>query len=94
MLTLKLGRIGPFIEGSLSVTKRMCGSEGCACHRGQKHSAMYLTWKEDRKTKSLYIPVGCQEEALAMNRNYKIIKKVIRMLSELNKKLLVIKDQD
>jgi hypothetical protein len=88
-LLKKLDKAGPFIEGSLAVTPRMCGIAGCVCHRGKKHSAMYLTWKEDQKTKSLYIPVERQKEALAMNRNYKKVKKIIKSLSELHKKMLV-----
>ena len=92
ILMKKLGLIEPFIEGTLAVTGRMCGNEGCVCHRGQKHLAMYLTWKEDRKTRSLYIPVGRQKEALIMNQNYKKMKKLIRTVSDIQKKILVRKD--
>jgi len=85
-------KTGPFIEGTLAITPRMCSSKGCVCHRGKKHLAMYLTWKQNKKTRSMYVPVGRQEQALAMNRNYKNLKKVIRKLSDIYKKLLVLKD--
>jgi hypothetical protein len=88
----QLTRIGPFIEGTLAVTRRMCGGTGCACRRGKKHAAMYLTWKDDQETRSLYIPVGRQKEAQAMSRNYKKLKKLIRKLSDIHKKLLVHKN--
>lgn len=87
-LTDKITEVGPFMEGTLAVTQRTCGKEGCACLRGKKHSAMYLTWKEERKTKALYIPVGKQKDALLMSQNYKKLKMLIRQLSELHKKAL------
>ena len=90
-LTKTMAEIGPFIEGSLSVTLRMCGSKNCPCQRGHKHSAMYLTWKEERKTRSLYVPVSRQKEALAMSENYKKLKTIIRKISEINKMILTSK---
>jgi hypothetical protein len=88
-LIKRMTRVGPFIEGTLSVTQRMCGSTGCVCHRGKKHSAMYLTWKEDQESRSLYIPVRRHKDALAMSRNYKKLKQLIRKLSDLHKKVLI-----
>lgn len=87
----KVACIGPFIEGSLAVTERMCGQANCPCQRGKKHKAMYLTWKEDGKTRSMYIPVGRQKEAQVMSQNYKKLKKLIRKLSVFHKKTLISK---
>lgn len=84
----KVIKIGPFIEGTLAVTQRMCGAKKCTCLRGKKHKAMYLTWKEKQETRSMYVPVRRQEEALEMSRNYKKVKKLIRILSNMNKKSL------
>ena len=92
VLVRKMSKIGPIMEGSLAVTERMCGQENCVCRRGKKHRAMYLTWKDDRKTQSMYIPVAKQKEALAMSRNYKRLKTLIRKLSDLHKKALTRKD--
>lgn len=89
----KVAGIGPFIEGSLAVTERMCGQANCPCQRGKKHKAMYLTWKEDGETRSMYVPVGRQKEALAMSQNYKKLKKLIRRLSVFHKKKLISKDR-
>ena len=88
----KVAGIAPFIEGTLAITERMCGGKGCVCRRGKKHRAMYLTWKEERKTRSMYIPVAKQKEALVMSENYKKLKKLIRRLSNLHKKALIAKD--
>jgi hypothetical protein len=91
-LMKKLAQVGPFIEGSLTVTPRMCGTKGCACHHGKKHLAMYFTWKEDKKTKSLYVPVDRQKEARVMTGNYKKLKIILKILSNLNKKILALGD--
>ena len=91
-LMKKVSKVGPIMEGSLAVTERMCGQTTCVCRRGKKHRAMYLTWKEDGKTRSMYIPVAKQKEALEMSRNYKRLKVLIRKLSDLHKKALTRKD--
>lgn len=90
-LMRKLAKTGPFIEGSLAVTPQKCASKNCVCHHGKPHQAMFLTWKEDGKTRSMYIPVDRRKEALEMNRNYRKLKKLVRSLSGHNKKALVIK---
>ena len=91
-LLTKLGTDLPFIEGSLSISQRECATEGCVCHRGKKHQSMALTWKENQKTKSMYVPMEKQKQALAWSKNYKKIKSLIKELSEVNKRLLVLQD--
>jgi len=49
---------------------------------------MFLTWKENQKTQTLYIPVAHAEEAELWNKNYKRLKKQIRKVSDFHKKLL------
>lgn len=84
-----LGKIGPFIEGTLSTSYRICGNKGCrACASGAKHPAMFFTWKEEKATKSLYVPVSRWKEAKIYSSNYKKLKKTIRKLSDLQKKIL------
>lgn len=87
-LTKQLFGLGPFIEGSLTTTYRMCQSTGCACQRGQKHPSMFFTWKENKVTKSLYVPVEKQKQALECQKNYKKLKEIIRSLSDLQKEIL------
>lgn len=89
-LMISLSQVGPFIEGSLSTVARICGKPNCRCRKDptKKHLAMYLTWKEDNKTKALYIPVAHLEEAKLWNANYKKLKKQIRKVSDFHKKLL------
>lgn len=84
----ELAKVGPFIEGSLTTVLRICGKKGCACERGKKHPAMFFTWKEDQVTQTLYVPVARQNLARECCKNYKKLKKMLRKLSDLQKKLL------
>jgi len=87
-LLFQLSRIGPFIEGSLSESKRCCGTRSCACHRGKKHKVMYFTWKEDQVTKSAYVPCAKWDHAKECHKNYKKLKTLVRKLSNLEKHAL------
>jgi hypothetical protein len=55
---------------------------------GKKHQAMYLTWKEEKKTKALYIPVAYKKEAEIWSANYKKLKKQIKDFCDFYKTLL------
>lgn len=88
MMLRGLAKAGPFIEGSLTTVLRICGKKGCACERGKKHPAMFFTWKKDQVTQTLYVPVARQKLARECSRNYKKLKKMLRKLSDLQKKLL------
>lgn len=89
-LIRSLSQIGPFVEGSLSTVRRICGNPRCQCRKdpAKKHPAMYLTWKENQKTQSLYIPVANHKEAELWSQNYKKLKKQIKKVSDFHKKLL------
>jgi hypothetical protein len=89
-LIRSLSQVGPIVEGTLSTVRRICGNPGCRCRTNpaQKHPAMFLTWKENLKTQTLYIPVAHAEEAELWSKNYKQLKKQIRKVSDFHKKLL------
>jgi hypothetical protein len=85
----RLANVGPFIEGSLTTVKRICGTPSCRCmNGGEKHEAMFFTWKEKAKSRSLYVPVEYRKEALLWNKNYKKVKKLIRLISDIQKKIV------
>lgn len=88
----KLIENGPFIEGSLTECKRVCGTSSCRCRNGgDKHPTMFFTWKENRKTKSLYVPVAKWDEAKMLSDNYKKFKTIAKEISEIQKELLKLK---
>ena len=85
-----LSAVGPFIEGTVSTVPRICGSPTCHCRIDptKKHPQTYLTWKENNKTKSLYIPVAHLDDAALWSANYKELKKRIKEVSDFHKALL------
>ena len=85
-----LSQVGPFIEGTVSTVARPCGNPNCQCRKdpAKKHPSTYLTWKENNKTKSLYIPVAYLDDAKLWSANYKELKKRIKKVSDFHKKLL------
>jgi len=47
----------PMVAGSLVGQYVTCGKPRCRCIRGQKHGPLYyLYWKEQGRSRSLYIP--------------------------------------
>jgi hypothetical protein len=68
---VRLGQIGPFLEGSLCSFKR----PGCST------PGWHLTFKEKAKTRTVYVPVDLVPEVKQWNNNYKQLKKLIREVS-------------
>ncbi len=89
-LVEKLSKVGPFVSGSISVVNRICGTSTCSCMKknGKKHPAMLLNWKENKKTKTLYVPVALHDDVRKWNENYKKLKEVINKISDLQKEII------
>lgn len=54
------------VQGGLSETSRRCGNPGCVCYRDpqQLHGPhLYITYREDGKSRSLYVPPEHAETA-------------------------------
>jgi hypothetical protein len=67
--TLKqIGRVGPFVEGSLCEFKRA----------GRKSSSWHLTFKVNNKTRTVYVPVDMVKEVRQWTREYRRLKQLIR----------------
>ncbi|MFC2149421.1 DUF6788 family protein [Candidatus Auribacterota bacterium] len=92
-LLQEMRKIGPWVEGSLVCTQRICGTSGCACRRGgPKHPAMFITGKEHGKTVCLYIPRKLESQAREWSQNYKTLKGLIRALSDVQKQIIRLRD--
>jgi hypothetical protein len=51
--------VDTMVQGGLSETSRRCGNPGCICYRDfqQLHGPhLYITYREDGKSRSLYVP--------------------------------------
>ena len=76
------------VRGSLVIMSRFCGKPNCRCLRGQKHKAVYLSQSFKGKTKMIYIPRAHAKKAAERIKNYRKVKGVLNILSDINIKLL------
>lgn len=83
-------RVGPFIEASLTVTRKRCGRAQCRCaQEGPMHETALLTWKEKTVTHTLYVPVEMREEVQTWVDNWKLLRRLIRQMSQAQRQFLL-----
>jgi len=70
-LLRKLAATGPFIEGSLCAVKR----------RGCREPGWQLTWKENGKTRTVYVPMDLVPEVKKWVAEHKKLKSLIRKVT-------------
>lgn len=87
-LRSKIRQIGPMITGSVALRHIKCGKPNCRCTRGYPHFICQVTYKEEGKTKTVYVDKKRQGEALWWSRNYKLFKKLLKEHTEVNLALL------
>lgn len=88
-LIRSLFKCDPWVSGSIAVIERICGSKGCACrHNGPKHPAMYLMWKDDQKTRALYIPRLLEAEVRKWSQNYRKVKDIMKKITEVQRQII------
>jgi hypothetical protein len=64
----QIAQIGPFLEGSLCQFPR----PGCS------EPGWHLTFKQKKKTRTVYVPMDLVPEVKKWNLNYRYLKKLIR----------------
>ena len=93
-LISRISKLNPWIEGTVVNTTRICGKKNCACHRdGPKHPVMHVTWKENGKTVSLYVPKKMEAEVSKWALNYKKLKETIREISNIQKDIVRLREK-
>jgi hypothetical protein len=91
----KINILAPWIEGSLVSTSRFCGKKNCVCHqRGPKHPVVYVTWKENGKTVSLYVPRKLETNVQRWVQNYRKLKELIREISDIQKQIIRLREDE
>lgn len=71
-LTLRqLAHTGPFLEGNLCQFKR----PGCST------PGWHLTFKQQGRTRTVYVPMDLVGEVKTWTRNFKLLKKLIRQVT-------------
>ncbi len=86
----RLRGIGPFLEGSLTVTTKRCGKPTCRCvEAGPLHEAAVLTWKEVGTTRTLHVPIALREAVAAWVAEGKRLKQLSHEMSVAQRAFLI-----
>jgi len=87
-----LRKIKPFIQASLTVTKKRCGNPKCRCaEEGPLHEVALLTWKEENRTRTLYVPVELRQEVEKWVQEGKLLKRLVAEVSQAQREFLTSK---
>jgi hypothetical protein len=86
----RLRAIGPFLEGSLTVTTKRCGKPTCRCvEAGPLHEAAVLTWKEAGTTRTLHVPIALRAEVAAWVAEGKRLKQLSHEMAVAQRAFLI-----
>jgi hypothetical protein len=81
-------RLGSMIQGSVVFRQMTCGKPNCRCRRGFPHTYLCVTYKDQGKTKTVYVNKSREAEALLLARNYKQHKELLKELTRVNLEIL------
>lgn len=84
----RMRQLDQMIKGSIMLRKIKCGKRTCKCFKGKPHTCLCITYKENRKTKTIYIDKSRRAEVLMMCANYKKMKSLLKELTRLNLELV------
>ena len=88
----RLRKIKPFIQASLSLTKKRCGNPRCRCaQEGPLHEVTLLTWKEKKRTHTLYVPMQLRQEVERWVQEGKHLKRLVAEVSQAQREFLTSK---
>ena len=74
----RIRKVKPFIQASFTITKKR-----------PIHEAALLTWKEVKRTQTLYVPVEFREEVARWVQEGKILKSLIAEMSKAQREFLI-----
>ncbi len=87
-LRSQMRKLGSMMQGSVIFRQMKCGKPNCRCTRGYPHSFLVVTYKEEGKTKTVYVNKNRQAEALFLSKNYKEYRKLLKELTKVNLQIL------
>lgn len=87
-LRSQMRKIASMMQGSVIFRQMKCGKPNCRCTRGYPHSFLVVTYKEEGKTKTVYVNKNRQAEALLLSKNYKLYKQLLKALTKVNLQIL------
>jgi hypothetical protein len=83
-----LGSVRPLVAASLVESLRTCGKPSCRCASGDKHIGHALTFKEEGKTRSVYVAKDRIEEVRQWVEEHRRVKELLAEISQLTVALL------
>ena len=85
----RLRKIKPFVQASLNLTKKRCGNPRCRCFQeGPLHEVALLTWKEEKRTRTLYVPIALRQEVGKWVQEGKLLKRLMAEVSQAQREFL------
>jgi hypothetical protein len=80
----ELAAHGPVLLASLALVHKTCGQPSCSCHHGgPKHTAHHLTFKQQGKTRTVYVPQDLLSEVQSWVAEYQRLKSLLSQISQL-----------
>lgn len=83
---------GPLRSGSLVTIRRKCGKPTCHCATGDGHPSVYLSTKQEGKTRMVYVSANCLETVTRQAHSYRRLRKHRASLAKLAQKSLQLID--
>jgi len=88
----RLRKIKPFVQASLTITRKRCGNPRCRCaQEGPLHEVALLTWKEEKRTHTLYVPMSLRQEVETWVQEGKLLKRLVAEMSQAQREFLTSK---
>lgn len=85
----KLATASPVLAASLNRYAHRCGRPSCRCHHGGPlHPGQHVTFKENGKTRSVYIPKELLPEVRSWLAEHHRLKKLLHEIHQLSVALL------
>jgi hypothetical protein len=85
----KLAASSPVLAASFGSYTHRCGRPSCRCHRGGPlHTGQHLTFKQDGKTRSVYVPKALLPEVRSWLAEHKRLKSLLHEIHHLTLALL------
>ena len=82
------------LSGSVIEKYIMCGKSGCKCKKGELHGPFYyLSYKEDGKTKMIFLKAGISKRAKILNESYRQWRKNRAQIGKINMQILSLLDE-
>jgi hypothetical protein len=84
-----LATSSPVLAASFGTYTHRCGRPSCRCHHGGPlHTGQHLTFKEDGKTRSVYVPQALLPEVRSWLAEHKRLKRLLHEIHQLTVALL------